>query len=61
LHSLVDYVVEDIDEGVVGETVADSVELEVECCEALRNLCAKGMWFLLILFEGGNEVWTYSV
>jgi hypothetical protein len=40
LHAFVDDVVEDVEEGVVGETVADTVELELEGSEALRDFGA---------------------
>lgn len=52
MQSLVDYVVEDVDEGVLRKAVADLVEVELEGSEAFRGLRAEGVGFLLILLEG---------
>lgn len=55
LHAFVDDVVEDVEEGVVGETVADAVELELEGGEAFGDFGAEGVRFLLVLLEGRDE------
>ena len=56
LQTLVDYVVEDVNEGVLREAVGYLLEVEFEGSESLGNLTAEGMGFLLILLEGRDEL-----
>jgi hypothetical protein len=51
LQTLIDDVVEDVDEGVVGEAVAHLLELELEGGEAFGDVRALRVRFLLILLE----------
>jgi hypothetical protein len=61
LDSLFDDVVENVDETVVWKTVGDPLEAEVKGGEAFRDLGAKRMRLLLILFEGRDEELIESV
>jgi len=56
LESFIDDVVENVDEGLLGQAIADLIELELKCCEAFGNGGAEGVGFLLVLLEGGDEL-----
>jgi hypothetical protein len=56
LQTLVDDVVEDVDEGVLGQPVRHLLEMELEGSESLGDLTAEGVGLLLILLEGRNEL-----
>ena len=56
MESFVDDVVENVDEGLFGQPVADLIELELKCCEAFGDGRAEGVWLLLVLLEGGDEL-----
>lgn len=56
MQSLVDYVVEDVDEGVLGQTVRHLLPLELEGREALGDLTAQRVRLLLVLLERTHEL-----
>jgi hypothetical protein len=56
LQPLVNYVVEDVHERVLGQSVRYVIESELEGREPLGDLRAQWMRLLLILLEGRNEL-----
>lgn len=56
LQTLVDYVVENVNEGVLRQPVRHLLEVEFESSKSLRDLTAEGVGLLLVLLEGRNEL-----
>lgn len=55
LQSFINYVVENVNEGVLRQPICHLLELELESCKALRNLTAQRMRLLLVLLERRHE------